>query len=92
MTVLLVWPLVDLHSPRIITSDKHVIDLLETDPTIWVKQISEENKQRVVAEVQRWETAVEAGADATEAYGYAVEGIGVDFQTWLVKEKESYSS
>lgn len=92
MTVLLVWPLMDLQSPRIITSDKHVIDLLETDPTIWVNHISEENKQRVVAEVLRWETAVGAGADATEAYGYAVGGIGVDFQTWLIKENESCSS
>ena len=82
----------DIHSPRIITPDKHVIDLLETNPTIWVNHISEDNKRRVIAEVQRWQTAVEAGADATEAYGYAVGGIGVDFQTWLAKEKEPYSS
>jgi len=91
MTVLLVWPLMDLQSPRIITSDKHVIDLLETDPAIWVNHISEENQRRVITEVRRWQTAVEAGADATEAYGYAIGGIGVDFQAWLVKEKESCS-
>ena len=92
MTALLVWSLMDLQPPRIITSDMHVIDLLETDPAIWASHISAENKIRVVAEVQRWEAAVAEGADATEAYGYAVGGIGVDFQAWLVKEKESYSS
>ena len=91
MTVLLIWSLVDIQSPCIITSDKDVIDLLETDPAIWVSHISEENKPRVVAEVQRWQTAVEAGADATEAYGYAIGGIGLDFQTWLVNEKDSCS-
>ncbi len=89
MTVLLIWSMVDIHSPRIITLDHHVIDLLETDFAIWTRHISEENKLRVVAEVQRWETAVEAGADAIEAHGYAVEGIGVDFQTWLTKERKS---
>ena len=91
MTVLLIWSLVDIQSPFIITSDKHVIDLSETDPAIWASYISEQNKLRVVDEVWRWEAAVAAGADATEAYGYAVGGIGVDFQTWLIKEKESYS-
>jgi hypothetical protein len=91
MTVLLIWSLADIQSPRIITSDKHVIDLLATDPTIWVSHISEENKVRVVAEVQRWETAAAAGADAIEAHGYAVGGIGVDFQSWLIKERESCS-
>ena len=91
MTVLLIWSLVDTQSPRIITSDKHVIDLSETDPAIWASHISEENKRRVLAAVRRWETAVTAGADAIEAYGYAVGGIGVDFQTWLTKEREFYS-
>ena len=89
MTVLLIWSLVDTQPPRLITSDKRVIDLSETDPTIWASYISEENKQRVLAAVQRWETAVIAGADATEAYGYAIGGIGVDFQTWLINEGES---
>ena len=91
MTVLLIWSLVDIQSPCIITPEKHVIDLLETDPAIWTSHISEKNKLRVVTEVQRWEIAVTGGADAIEAYGYAVGGIGVDFQTWLKKEKESCS-
>ena len=89
MTVLLIWSLVETQSPRIITSDKHVIDLSETDPAIWASYISEENKRRVLAAVRRWETAVMAGADATEAYGYAIGGIGIDFQTWLTYERES---
>ena len=75
MTVLLFWSLVDIQSPCIITSDKHVINLLETDSTIWASYISEENKLRVVAEVNRWESAVEAGADAIEAHGYAVAAV-----------------
>ena len=91
MTVLLIWSLVDIQSPCIITSDKHVINLLETDPAIWASHISEENKLRVAAEVHRWESAVLAGADAIEAHGYAVSGIGVDFQTWLGKEREPCS-
>ena len=90
MTVLLIWSLVDVQSPRIITSDKHVIDLLETDPVIWASYISDENKLQVVAEIHRWESAVAAGANAVEAQGYAVGGIGVDFQTWLTKERESF--
>jgi hypothetical protein len=32
MTVLLIWSLVDTQPPRLITSDKRVIDLSETDP------------------------------------------------------------
>ena len=91
MTVLLIWSLVDIQSPCIITSDKHVIDLLKTDPTIWVSHIAEENKLRVVAEVHRWKSAVAAGADAIEAHGYAVSGIGVDFQAWLRREREPCS-
>jgi hypothetical protein len=91
MTVLLIWSLVDIQSPRIITSDKRVINLLATDPTIWSSYISEENKLRVVAEIHRWESAVASGANAIEAHGYAVGGIGVDFQSWLIKERESCS-
>ena len=91
MTVLLIWSMMDIQSPRIITSDKHVIDLLKTDPAIWVSHISEENKLRVLAEIHRWESAVSAGADAIEAHGYAVGGIGVDFQSWLIKESASCS-
>ena len=89
MTVLLIWSLVDTQSPRIITSDMRVIDLSETDPAIWASYISEENKRRVLAAVQRWEIAITAGADAIESHGYAVSGIGVDFQTWLINEKAS---
>jgi len=92
MTVLLIWSLVETQSPCIITSDKRVIDLSDTDSSIWASHISEENKQRVLAAVRRWETAVTAGADATEAYGYAIGGIGVDFQTWRTNERASYSS
>ena len=91
MTVLLIWSLADIQSPCIITSDKRVIDLSDTDSSIWASHISEENKQRVLAAVRRWETAVTAGADATEAYGYAIGGIGVDFQTWLINDRESCS-
>ena len=91
MTVLLIWSMVDIQSPRIITSDKYVIDLLKTDPVIWVSHISEGNKVRVMAEVHRWKSAVAAGADAIEAHGYAVGGIGVDFHSWLRKERESHS-
>ena len=92
MTVLLIWSLVDTQSPRIITSDMRVIDLSETDPAIWASYISEENKRRVLAAVQRWEIAITAGADAIESHGYAVSGIGVDFKTWLINERASYSS
>ena len=92
MTVLLIWSLVDIQSPRIVTSDKHVINLSETDPAIWASYISEENKRRVLAAVQRWEIAITAGADAIESHGYAVSGIGVDFKTWLTNERASYSS
>ena len=92
MTVLLIWSLVVTQSPRIITSDMRVIDLSETDPAIWASYISEENKRRVLAAVQRWEIAITAGADAIESHGYAVSGIGVDFQTWLTNERASYSS
>ena len=89
MTVLLIWSMVDIQSPCIITSDKHVINLLKTDPATWTSYISEENKLRVAAEVHRWESAISSGAGAIEAYGYAIGGIGVDFQTWLIKERES---
>ena len=92
MTVLLIWSLVDTQSPRIITSDMRVIDLSETDPAIWASYISEENKRRVLAAVQRWEIAITAGADAIESHGYAVSGISVDFKTWLINERASYSS
>ena len=92
MTVLLIWSLVDTQPPRLITSDKRVIDLSKTDPAIWASYLSEENKRRVLAAVRRWETAITAGANAIESHGYAVSGIGVDYQTWLANERESCSS
>jgi hypothetical protein len=54
MSVLLVWSLEDLESPRIITSEKNIIDLVKTDPVIWTNYISPGNIQRVIGEVQRW--------------------------------------
>jgi hypothetical protein len=92
MTVLLIWSLVDTQPPRLITSDKRVIDLSETDPAVWASYLSEENKHRVLAAVRRWDTAIMAGANAIESHGYAVSGIGVDFQTWLANERASCSS
>jgi hypothetical protein len=76
----------DLESPFIITSEKNVIDLVKTDPVIWTDYISPGNKQRVIGEVQRWKSAVASGAGATHAYGYAVSGAGLDYQTWLDNE------
>ena len=86
MSVLLVWSLEDLESPRIITSEKNIIDLVKTDPVIWTNYISPRNKQRVIGEVQRWKIAVASGADATQAYDYAVAGAGLDYQSWLDNE------
>lgn len=91
MRVLLVWSLETIESPRIITANKHVIDLVKTDTDIWINYISVENKQRVISEVQRWKAAVAAGADANQAYGYAIGGVGVDYTTWLEKEQEALS-
>lgn len=90
MAAILIWSLMDIESPRIITSDMHVIDLLETDSSIWETHISIENKQRVIGEVHRWQDAVLAGADAIQAYDYAVGGAGTDFRTWLTTEKEAH--
>ena len=86
MSVLLVWSLEDLESPRIITSENNIIDLVMTDPVIWTNYISPENKQRVISEVQRWKMAVASGAGAMHAYGYAVAGAGLDYQSWLDNE------
>ena len=88
MNALLVWSLETIESPRLITDDKHVIDLVKTESEIWTNYISVENKQRVLSEVERWKSAVAAGADANQAYGYAIGGVGVDYMTWLVKELE----
>lgn len=91
MAALLIWSLVDIESPRIITTDMQVIDLLEVDPCIWTIHISQENKQRIVNEIFRWKLAIKAGADAIEAYGYAVNGGDIDFNTWLSHESKSLS-
>jgi hypothetical protein len=88
MNVLLVWSLETIESPRLITVEKHVIDLVKTDTEIWINYISVENKQRVLSEVQRWKAAVAAGADANQAYGYAIGGGGLDYWAWLEKEQE----
>lgn len=90
MTVLLVWSLVDIEAPRLITSDNQVIDLLTSDPVAWLQHISRKKKQHVLAQVNRWEIAVEAGADAINAYGYAISGNGYDFPDWLRHEGDSY--
>ena len=91
MNVLLVWSLETIESPRIITADKHVIDLVKTETGSWIHYISVENKQPVMSEVQRWKAAVAAGADANQAYGYAIGGFGVDYSIWLEKEQEMFS-
>jgi hypothetical protein len=88
MTAILLWPLVDIESPRLITSDMRVIDLLATNPSLWVSHLSLENQQRILEELYRWETAVLAGANAIEAHGYAVGGAGIDFRTWLQTDRE----
>jgi hypothetical protein len=69
MNVELVWSLETIESPRLITVDKHVIDLVKTNTDIWIHYISIENKRRVISEVQHWKVAVAAGADANHAYG-----------------------
>jgi len=91
MNVVLVWSLEAIESPRIITTDKHVIDLVKTNTDIWIHYISIENKQRVISEVQRWKVAVAAGADANQAYGYAIGDVGVDYGIWLEKEEKLLS-
>jgi hypothetical protein len=88
MNVVLVWSLETIESPRIITADKRVIDLVKTNTDIWIHYLAVENKQRVIREVQHWEVAVAAGADANQAYGYAIGGVGLDYGTWLEKEQE----
>lgn len=91
MTTLLVWSLVDIESPRLITSDNHVIDLLNSDPAAWQQHISCMNKQRVLDQVNRWKIAIQAGADAINAYGYAMNGNGYDFPHWLLREEDACS-
>ena len=86
MSVLLIWSLEDMLPPCIITPDIVVIDLADTEPEIWAEYISPENRQRVLSEVQRWMLAAEAGADANQAYGYAIGGAGIDYRIWVQSE------
>ena len=83
MSVLLIWSLEDMLPPCIITPDIVVIDLADTEPEIWAEYILPANRHRVLSEVQRWMLAAEAGADANQAYGYAIGGAGIDYRTWV---------
>lgn len=91
MTVLLIWSLADIEAPLLITSENQVIDLLTSDPVDWQHHIPCKNKQRVMDQVNRWRIAIQSGANAIDAYGYAVSGNGYDFPGWLQHEGESYS-
>lgn len=90
MTALLVWPLVNMEAPRLITSDNQVINLLTSNPATWQQHISRKNKQRVLNQINRWKIAVQAGANAIDAYGYAIDGNGYDFPDWLQHADDSY--
>lgn len=92
MTALLIWPLVDNEAPRLITSDYQVIDLLASDPSGWQKHISPENKHRILEQIHRWQVAVHAGADAIDAYSYAIGGNGYGFSDWFLQQKDKYPS
>jgi hypothetical protein len=91
MTVLLVWSLVDIEAPRLITSDNQVIDLLANNPIVWQQHISPENIRRILEQVHRWKVAVEAGASAIDAYGYAINGNGYGFSDWIHNESSSHT-
>ena len=91
MTVLLIWSLANIEAPLLITSENQAIDLLSSDPVAWQQHISCKNKLRVLDQVNRWKIAIQAGANAIDAYGYAVSGNGYDFPEWLLHEGESYS-
>lgn len=90
MTVLLIWSLVDIEAPLLITSENQVIDLLSSNPAAWQQHISRKNKQRVLDQIQRWKVAIQAGADAIEAYSYAIDGDGYDFHHWLLNESGNH--
>ena len=91
MSVLLVWSLEAMLPPCIITPETGVIDLTGTEQQIWEDFISPENRQRVISEVHRWQTAVEAGANAGQAYGYATGGAGQEYWTWLLNNGDLVS-
>lgn len=83
MAALLIWSLVDVEAPRLITTDYQVINLIINEPGVWLQHISCDNKQRVLDQVNRWKLAVQAGADAIDAYGYAIGGTDYDYCDWL---------
>lgn len=89
MTVLLIWSLADIEAPLLITSENQVIDLLTSDPIAWQQHISRKNQQRVLNQLNRWKVAIQAGANAIDAYGYAVSGHGYDFPEWLLHEGDT---
>lgn len=91
MTVLLIWSLADIEAPLLITSENQVIDLLTSDPAGWQQHISCKNKKRVLDQVNRWKIAVHSGANALDAYGYAMSGNGYDFHHWLLNESGNHS-
>ena len=91
MSVLLVWSLEAMLPPCIITSETGVIDLTGAKQQLWEDFISPENRQRVINEVHRWQTAVEAGANASQAYGYAIGGADQNYWTWLLKNGDLVS-
>ena len=91
MSVLLIWSLEAMLPPCIITSETGVIDLTVAEQQIWEDFISPENRHRVINEVHRWQTAVEAGADANQAYGYAIGGASQNYWAWLLKNGDLVS-
>jgi len=91
MGVLLVWSLEAMLPPCIFTSENCVIDLTGAEHEHWEDYISPENRKRVIGEVHRWKTAVDAGADARQAYGYAIGGANQDYWTWLFKNGDPVS-
>ena len=86
MTGLLVWSLEAMLPPCIFTTESGVIDLTGTEHENWENYISPENRKRVISEVHRWKAAVEDGADANQAYGYAIGGAGITYRSWLAKD------
>ena len=89
MSILLIWSLEAMQPPCIITPEIGVIDLTGVSHRIWESYISPENRHRVINEVRRWKTAVEAGADASQAYGYAIDGAGQNYWSWLLENGDS---
>ena len=89
MSVLLIWSLETMHPPCIIISETVIIDLTDASHDIWEDYISPENRKRVIQEVNRWNIAAEAGANANQAYGFAIDGEGQNYWSWLLKNGNS---